>query len=357
MQDRYAGDIGDYGKFALLRAIRAQGLSVGVNWYCVEPLDVEMNEDGSYKQEDGKYLIPDRLHVCDKKLAKTLTDIARLKTRSINAMEKQSLIPGAKYYRDPVTVEEREGWHARALTALNGVDIVFLDPDNGMLVKSVRKESVRSVKYVFYEEIRDYIKRGQSVLVYNHRGRKQEGLYFRELYHRLSGTIEVPEENLLAITFPKCSVRDYIAITASRNHYIKLKAAMDGMAEGIWGQMGVCRIPEMKEVRGIQIEDIREFFDKQRWIFAKTYAQKAPHEYIVRHKHVGTDDEFLGAVDYILNHGITMYFWNHPNKYIFLDNRQYWVMRDSEGDPTTIINRCNLDEYKLSITWKGPKTE
>ena len=28
-------------------------------------------------------------------------------------------------------------------------------------------------------------------------------------------------------------------------------------------------------------------------------------------------------------------------------------MRDSEVDPTTIINRCNLDEYKLSITWIG----
>ena len=46
--------------------------------------------------------------------------------------------------------------------------------------------------------------------------------------------------------------------------------------------------------------------------------------------------------------------WDHPNKYIFLDGRQYWVMRDSEDDPTTIINRCNLDEYKLSITWRGP---
>lgn len=357
MQDRYAGDIGDYGKFALLRAIRAQGLSVGVNWYCAEPLDVELKADGSYKQEDGKYLIPDRLKVCDEELAETLTKIAKSKNRSIKAMEKQSLIPGAKYYRDPVTVEDREGWHARALTALNGVDIVFLDPDNGMLVKSVGNRSERSVKYVFYEEVRDYIKRGQSVLVYNHRGRKQEGLYFRELYHKLSDVTEEQEENLLAITFPKCSVRDYIAIPASKDHYIKLKAAMDGMIEGIWGQMGVCRIPEMKEVRRIRIEDIRDFFDKQKWIFAKTYAQRAPHEYIVRHKHVGTDDEFMEAVNYILNHGITMYFWNHPNKYIFLDGRQYWVMRDSEDDPTMIINRCNLEEYKLSITWKGSKAE
>ena len=101
------------------------------------------------------------------------------------------------------------------------------------------------------------------------------------------------------------------------------------------------------------IEEIKEFFDKQTWIFAKTYVQKAPHEYIVRSKHVGTDEEFLSVVEYILTYGITMYFWNRPNKYIFVDGRQYWVMRDSEDDPTTIINRCNLDEYKLTITWRG----
>ena len=65
------------------------------------------------------------------------------------------------------------------------------------------------------------------------------------------------------------------------------------------------------------------------------------------------DISMLAMIDYILNNGIVMYFWNHPNKYVFIDGRQYWVMRDSEDDPTTIINRCNLDEYKLSITWKG----
>jgi len=99
--------------------------------------------------------------------------------------------------------------------------------------------------------------------------------------------------------------------------------------------------------------EIQEFFNKQSWTFAKTYANKAPHEYIVRCRAAGTDEEFMAAVNYIINNGITMYYWNHPNKYIFLDGRQYWVMRDSEDDPTTIINRCNLDEYKLSITWKG----
>ena len=41
MQDRYAGDIGDFGKIGLLKALYTQGLSIGVNWYRVEPLDTE----------------------------------------------------------------------------------------------------------------------------------------------------------------------------------------------------------------------------------------------------------------------------------------------------------------------------
>ena len=95
------------------------------------------------------------------------------------------------------------------------------------------------------------------------------------------------------------------------------------------------------------------FFDKQSWIFAKTYANKAPHEYIVRNKINGSDDEFMAAVKYIQENGITMHFWGYPNRYIFVDRYQYWVMRDSEDDPTTVLNRCNVDDYKYTITWKA----
>ena len=105
----------------------------------------------------------------------------------------------------------------------------------------------------------------------------------------------------------------------------------------------------------MDIETIRTFIEKQNWIFAKTYANKAPHEYIVRGRINGTDEEFMAAVDYIQKHGITMLHWGHPNKYILLDGRQYWVMCNSEDDPTTIMNRCNCDEYNYSISWKGNK--
>ena len=74
--------------------------------------------------------------------------------QSIKAIEDAALISGAIYYSDLITVGQRNGWHQQALEILKKVDIVFLDPDNGMLVKPVGKQSARSVKYAFYEEVR-----------------------------------------------------------------------------------------------------------------------------------------------------------------------------------------------------------
>lgn len=243
MQDRYAGDIGDYGKIALLRELQSCGLSIAVNWYLAEPLDMERKADGTFKQEDGKYRIPEKMMACDKALSDILTGIADSAERSVKALERSDLIPDAIYFSEPVTVDDRAGWHEKAMMKLAGAEVVFVDPDNGMLVKSVGKKSVKSIKYTFYEEVRDYIRRGQSVLIYNHRCRKQEAQYFSKICGRLQEITGIPETEILKITFPKCSVRDYLAVPASEDHREKIEAAFSAMEQGIWGKIGMCRIP------------------------------------------------------------------------------------------------------------------
>lgn len=242
MQDRYAGDIGDFGKIALLQQIREAGLSVSVNWYKVEPADYEKKQDGSFKQEDGKYLIAGKYRSCDEILAEKLLKISKSSNRSIKAIEDAAFIDGARYYSREVPVEDRPKWHADALDKLQGTELVFLDPDNGLLVKSVGKTSARSVKYAFYEEVKEYVDNGQSVLVYNHRSRKKEQVYFREIIDKLKG-IGIPEEMILTITFPRCSIRDYFAICANDGHYNKIHLAFETMLSGAWGDKdtGICR--------------------------------------------------------------------------------------------------------------------
>ena len=243
MQDRYAGDIGDFGKIGLLKALVAQGLSVGVNWYYVEPLNAEKNVDGTFKRDDGRYRIPESLQVCDKDLAEKLIKISKSEIRSIKELKKENLIPNAIYYSEPVTVARRAEWHKKALEVLKDLDIVFVDPDNGMLVKSVGKGSAKSIKYTFYEEVQDYFQRGQSVLIYNHRCRKPEYQYFHEICCKLQEFTNVNETEILKISFPKYSVRDYLAVPASTDHREKIMAAFIAIKQGLWGETGMCRIP------------------------------------------------------------------------------------------------------------------
>lgn len=66
-------------------------------------------------------------------------------------------------------------------------DIIFCDPDNGLIVKSVSLSSVKSDKYVTEDELVGYYLAGKSVVFYNHRCREKEHLYllrFKPLQRR-----------------------------------------------------------------------------------------------------------------------------------------------------------------------------
>ena len=235
MQNRYAGDIGDYGKFGMLRALASEGFSIGVNWYLVDTPARELSVN------DGGKLIPEKLAEVDSELAKALSAISRSSERSVRSLEKANLIPGAIYYSDVVPVEDRAVWHTHALDTLTGADLVFLDPDNGLLVKSVGKRSAKAPKYTFYEEVADYIARGQSVVVYNHRSRKKPDVYFGEICEKLVAAVP-RASNITAITFPKGSVRDYFAICANPEHAMRIRKTFDALANGTWGQVGLCKM-------------------------------------------------------------------------------------------------------------------
>ena len=102
--------------------------------------------------------------------------------------------------------------------------------------------------------------------------------------------------------------------------------------------------------------DIRAYFNEQKWIFAKTYAAFAPHEYIVRGKCVGTDSEFEKAAEHILNCGIRMFYYSHERKYLFMDGMFYWLMTD---DPKSadIINRCRPEDYDIVFMKYGAQSK
>lgn len=238
MQDRYAGDIGDFGKFSLLSELAKQGLSIGINWYKTEPLTSEINNDGGYID------IPRSLRECNPALAEKLAVISKCEDRSIQALEEARLLPRAVYYSEPVSVNDRVDWHNQALAFFkkNEIDLVFLDPDNGFLVPSVKKHQPRSAKYCFYKEVAQYIEQGFSVLVYNHRSRKPEIKYFREIEAQIHSCLPNMDVEIFEITFPRFSVRDYFAI-AKPEHSEKIREAFSVMMSGKWVDARLCQKP------------------------------------------------------------------------------------------------------------------
>ena len=71
-------------------------------------MDVEKNKDGTFKQDDGKYLIPDSIIECDPHLAERLTEIAKGE-RSVVSLQNAGFIPNAVYFDEYLTVEGRNG--------------------------------------------------------------------------------------------------------------------------------------------------------------------------------------------------------------------------------------------------------
>ena len=154
MQDRYTGDIGDYGKLGMLRCLATTGLRVGVNWYRTP--DEDHNEDGRFTQ----YAYDSSYRDCDPQLWASLAQILDANQRRVESLETPDILDAVFFNErlDFSNIFYREraricaDWHRQALAALNGCEIVFVDPDNGLMVPSAWR-SKKSNKYVLPEEL------------------------------------------------------------------------------------------------------------------------------------------------------------------------------------------------------------
>lgn len=84
MQNRYVGDIGDYGKYALLNALASPKFTLGVHWYL-----------NAYEEAnaDGRFTHYPQLRSCDPDLYDALQRIVRSGRRSVDAVERAGILP------------------------------------------------------------------------------------------------------------------------------------------------------------------------------------------------------------------------------------------------------------------------
>ena len=95
-------------------------------------------------------------------------------------------------------------------------------------------------------------------------------------------------------------------------------------------------------------EKLRILINESNWVFAKTYANIWPHEYVVRNN--VDENKFLEFVKHMRVHGYLGKFYSEYITYFDDSNMVYWTM-GAPIDETTIINRCRKEqtyEYRLA---------
>lgn len=229
MQNRYVGDVGDFGKYGLLRAlVRADdlgpALQLGLVWYLVA--DEERNANGqhiAYLTHGGH-----RFRDCDPELFDCLHDLVVSGRRTVHDVHVANVLGSnsasfAELLRSSgpaatKSAQHRTEWINRALEATNGSDVVFFDPDNGIETARPR-QGVRSAKHVYLDELLPFADRGQSLVIYHHLGRS--GSHLEQVEARRIQLAEALGCELpIALRFQRGTSRAFFVVPNSRDRLL-----------------------------------------------------------------------------------------------------------------------------------------
>lgn len=201
MKNQYFGDVGDYGKYAMLRYLAKDGIKIGVNWYLTE-------DDNSNDGKFTSYLEKEDMRRYDSELFDVLKQMVGEGKRDVASFSESDTIPNALFYDAILTDDktQRAAWHESALKACNDVELVFLDPDNGA---SESKTGKNSSKFCFPEEIADYYNAGHNVVYYCQKARRTY-----DQWQEAKGLMQkyLPDCKIFVITYHKGTQRSYIFV-------------------------------------------------------------------------------------------------------------------------------------------------
>ena len=185
MKNQYFGDINDYRKYGLLRALQSKGGGKLLVAWMLTP------DDGS---RDGGFraYLQDRAtwRQYDPDLFTGLAGLLRsAAVPGVSLLEGAGLLPRTFYYSAvvPDASPDRDDWRQGLLDAARNVDLVFVDPDNGIEVASKPVGRKGSSKYVTWQELQALWKAGCSLLIYQHFRREPRDAFAYRLVSELRG--------------------------------------------------------------------------------------------------------------------------------------------------------------------------
>jgi len=253
MQNCYACDVGDFGKYGLLKYLCISGevnekseLNLGVVWYLVP--DENQNNDGKHTDYLKSNSENEKFRKCDPKLYDELAEIFH-KERNISQISGKNILPpSTSFYDKPLTFAEipsngpkardmrlkkRKEWAQEAFKKTEMCNVIFFDPDNGLEIKSIKSHNKSGPKYAFFDELSPYLQRNQSLVIYQHIGRnvpaeKQIDDRFKELRKHLNSS-----SSAFALHYHRGTSRVFFIVPA-KNHKIILLKRANLFVEGPW---------------------------------------------------------------------------------------------------------------------------
>jgi hypothetical protein len=257
VQDRYAGDLGDYLTFGLLRCLVPPGSSafprLGVVWY--RTADEAHNADGKHiAYLDPRHRSAAGLRRLDPDLYERLASVVASGRRNTTALASAGVLrAGTRFFGDlldfadlPVAAraarqERRRSWLERALAATADCDLVFADPDNGIrsALHQVPAYRTKAVKHAYLDELAAIARRGQSLIVYQHADRT--GPVEQQARRRLADLAgEVPITPVGAVRASRGSSRLFLVGAASASHARYLAGKLAGLERSPWARELTC---------------------------------------------------------------------------------------------------------------------
>lgn len=182
MKHQYVGDISDYRKYALLRAMSSDGANrIGVCWMLT-------HSDGSSDGGKLAYLQqPESYRHFDPELFDILGHAAgEPSRRRLGTIEESGAIAGAVYCSSMLADDAigRQIFMESCRSETRDADLVFFDPDNGLEV-SLPKGRKNSSKYLYLDEVAAFYALGKSLLIYQHFPRIERKAFMSSCVDRL----------------------------------------------------------------------------------------------------------------------------------------------------------------------------
>jgi len=183
MKNQYVGDINDYRKYGLLRVIlEATDLRLLVGWMLTSNDDSSDGKRTDYLEDPQKWADYDPPLFYGLKVL-----LSSAPARSVGLIERSGLLPAAAYHSNviPSKARERIAWFDALRAAADQRDLVFLDPDIGIEVKSKAFGRKDSTQYLYWHEIEALWENGRSLLIYQHFPREARASFIERMMDAL----------------------------------------------------------------------------------------------------------------------------------------------------------------------------